>query len=103
MKKKADIDSINHWLINNDALLPGSYELDRNLWSEELEKLAPTHIYATVKDNNRYIRLFWGGPFGHYGMIVGVNIDDILLNDYFSNEYRIPLEKNAFVWHELKR
>lgn len=59
--------------------------------------------YQPKDDNTKYLRLVWGGPIGHFGLIIGAAREDVRLDEFTISEYRLPINQKSFVWHDLKR
>ena len=71
---------------------------------DEIIVLSPNEIVIKkTKTGTRYIRLIHGGAVYKYGIVIGVDSQDIPLEDvYASGELRADFEKNAFVWFKKR-
>jgi len=118
MRTEADIPAIRNWLrtlskedcTGATVCLPStSNPLERSWpnsfeWPKSLKVFEPGYVKLDLDENSQpRVRLTWGGPFGHWGIEIGMEDMKIPPSDFSEwGEYRLPLEPGAYVWHELQ-
>ncbi|TKJ35930.1 MAG: hypothetical protein CEE38_13030 [Planctomycetes bacterium B3_Pla] len=118
IRSEADIEDIRAWLktLSKEectgeytALSYGSNLYERRWpdsleWPESLKVFRPGYVNLDLDENhNPKVRLTWGGPFGHWGVEIGMEDMKIPPSDFSQwGEYRLPLEPGAYVWYELQ-
>ena len=75
--------------------------MDESKWPEAIRCLNPMRVQVGLTNEGRpYARLLWGGrDIGLFGVVVGVNPDEIKYDDSSGYEYRIKFHSEAFIWH----
>jgi hypothetical protein len=118
IKSQADIQDIRNWLktlsrkdcngetmdLFSDAGSLKSYWPDKLEWPRSLKVFNPHYIELSMDENgNPRIRLTWGGPFGHWGIEIGMEDMEIPPSDLSQyGEFRLAVEPGVYVWHELQ-
>jgi len=106
MRSKADVEAIRDWLKRRGKREPTSdtFRFISYGWPKSVKALNPSYVNLDLDENgNPKVRLHWGGPFGHWGVEIGMEDMDIPASDFGRfGEYRLPLEPGAYVWHELQ-
>lgn len=118
IRSKADIEDIRNWLetlkeedCNGDVIGlsrdPDSLKKqwpDTIEWPKSLKTLSPNYVILDLDGNrNPKMSLTWGGPFGHWGVVIGMEDMEIPTSDLNRyGEYRLPLEPGVYVWNELQ-
>ncbi|HCO93971.1 MAG TPA: hypothetical protein DIU00_08480 [Phycisphaerales bacterium] len=118
IRSKADIEDIRNWLetlededCNGESIVllrdsdsfksqwPDSIE-----WPKSLKVFNPNYVKLVLDENgNPKVSLTWGGPFGHWGVVIGMEDMEIPPSDLSRyGEYRLPLEPGVYVWNELQ-
>lgn len=118
IRSKADIEDIRNWLEtlkeedcngeiiglyrSSDPLI--SHWPDSIEWPESLKVFNPHYVNLDLDDNRKpKVSLTWGGPFGHWGVVIGMEDMEIPQSDLSRyGEYRLPLEPGVYVWNELQ-
>jgi len=115
MKKEADISAIQDWIdnvdldgITCDRIDEYGWWVSESDWADAIKKFSPYDIDYVIlrKTNNNtiYVRVIFGAALvGRFGLVVGVNSEEIPLNIHYVSEHRLELTSNAFVWFGLKR
>ena len=118
-KRKVDIGAIRDWLgtLNKKDCARRSFVLrsgsgwskiqwpDSIDWSDSVKMFRPYFIQFPVDDEgNLKIRLCWGtGMTRSWGVQIGPEDMEIPLSDLRQyGELRLPLERGAYVWHEVR-
>jgi hypothetical protein len=118
IKSKANIEDIRNWMktlkeenYNGDVIglsrEPNSLKMrwpDLIDWPESLKVFNPHYVNLGLDENgNPRVSLTWGGPFAHWGVVIGMENMKIPPSDLSRyGEYRLPLEPGVYVWHELQ-
>lgn len=119
IRSKADIEAIRNLLrtLQNENYSSVSIELSRDSdslkkqwpdsieWPKSLTVFNPNYVNLVLDDNrNPKVSLTWGGPFAHWGVVIGMEDMAIPPSDFRRGwgEYRLPLEPGAYVWHDLE-
>jgi hypothetical protein len=105
MQNEADILKIRAWLKTADIRNQDEHwGLDKSQWPAAINKLSPQYTFIEMSDNNEtQVRMIWGGPFGHWGMVVGPVTMEIPESDFDrGGEYRLKTAQGAYVWHEIR-
>lgn len=118
IKNKADIEDIRNWLetlkeVDCNGETIGLYRDSGPLkshwpesieWPKSLTVFNPHYVYLDLDENrNPKVSLTWGGPFAHWGVVIGMEDMEIPPSDLSRyGEYRLPLEPGVYVWHELQ-
>jgi hypothetical protein len=118
IKSKADIEDIRNWLgtlqekkcngetidLFRDSGPLKSYWPDTIKWPTSLKVFNPHYVNLGHDENkNPMVSLTWGGPFAHWGVVIGMENMKIPPSDLRRyGEYRLPLEPGAYVWHKLQ-
>ena len=118
IKSNADIGDIRNWLetlkeedFNGKTI--GLYRSSGPLishwpdsieWPESLKVFNPHYVNLDLDDNRKpKMSLTWGGPFGHWGVVIGMEDMEIPPSDLKRyGEYRLALEPGVYVWNELQ-
>ena len=113
IKSKADIEDIRNWLgtlQNEDCNIaidlsrdPDSLKRhwpDSIEWPKSLKVFNPSYVYLGLdKNRNPQVSLTWGGPFAHWGVVIGMEDMGIPPSDLSQyGEYRLPVEPGVYVW-----
>jgi hypothetical protein len=118
IKSRADIEDIRDWMktlkeedCNGDVISlsrdPDSLKRhwhDSIEWPKSLKVFSPNYVIINLdKNGNPKVSLTWGGPFAHWGVVIGMEDMEIPPSDLSRyGEYRLPLEPGVYVWHELQ-
>jgi len=118
IRSKADIEDIRNWLetlrdedcngevisLHNDSVPFKSHWPSSIEWPESLKVFNPSYAILGLDENgNPKMSLTWGGPFGHWGVVIGMEDMEIPPSDLSRyGEYRLPLEPGVYVWNELQ-
>jgi hypothetical protein len=118
IKSKADIEDIRNWLetlqdedcngetisLHSDSVPFKSHWPNSIEWPESLKVFNPGYAILDLdKNGNPKMSLTWGGPFGHWGVVIGMEDMEIPASDLSRyGEYRLPLEPGVYVWNELQ-
>jgi len=118
MRSKADVEDIRDWLrtlskedctgrhidILPDFFFFKSKWPDSIEWPKSLKVFNPHYVNLDLDENGKpKVRLTWGGPFAHWGVVIGMEDMEIPESDFSRyGEYRLPLQPGAYVWHELQ-
>lgn len=118
IKSKADIKDIRNWLetlqekecngeiigLYRDSDPFKSHWPDTIEWPESLKVFNPHYVKLDLDENkNPMVSLTWGGPFAHWGVVIGMEDMEIPPSDLSRyGEYRLPLKSGVYVWHELQ-
>jgi hypothetical protein len=104
MQNEADINAIRMWLKTVEVKDEASCKIDEYEWPDCIKKLSPQYTFIEKSDNDEIqVRITWGWPVSHWGLIVGPATMNIPESDFRRyGEYRIKLEQGAYVWHEIK-
>lgn len=118
VRSQADIEDIRDWLQTLSkqdctgeyiGLSTGPSPSERRWpdsleWPQSLKEFCPRHLTLDLDENgNPKVRLTWGDHFGYWGFEIGMEDMEIPPSDSSPwEEYRLPLEPGAYVWHELQ-
>ena len=118
VSSKADIGAIRDWLrtlrreqctgeevdILSDSFLPLSRWPDSIDWPKSLKAFNPHYVRLDLDENgNPKVRLTWGGVLAHWGFEIGMEDMEVPPSDFSRwGEYRLPLQRGAYVWYELQ-
>ena len=118
IESNADIEDIRNWLetlqdedcngetisLHSDSVPFKSHWPNSIEWPESLKVFNPSYAILSLDENgNPKMSLTWGGPFGHWGVVIGMEDMEIPPSDLRRyGEYRLPLEPGVYVWHELQ-
>lgn len=118
IKNNADIEDIRNWLetlqdedcngetisLFRDSGPLKSHWPDSIEWPKSLKVFNPHYVKLDLDENrNPKVSLTWGGPFAHWGVVIGMEDMEIPPSDLSRyGEYRLPLEPGVYVWHELQ-
>jgi hypothetical protein len=98
MKKNIPFAEIKTWL----SSAPKEELYNKSNWPVVLQKIfTGDYKIDKTKDNKNYMWLEGGGPFGHYGLVVGADANSVP-KVYRLPEYRKDIEDDVFIWHELQ-
>ena len=119
VRGKADVAAIRDWLgtldkedctrrsfsLISDSGSSGRQWPDSIDWPESVKVFKPRFVQFPVDDNdNLKVRLCWGtGMTRSWGVEIGPEDMEIPPSDLSRyGEHRLPLERGAYVWHELR-
>lgn len=123
MQERLDAEAIRNWMEGlEDRIFDGNYYdvlypmEDRILpfpVPQEISKLSEQVHYLRfyMENNERYLRIEWGGPFSRWGVVIGPKdmpippTEDVRYDEdglRHLGEYRLRFEDGVYVWHELK-
>ncbi len=95
MRRHAEVQEIQAWLSSLPEDRRASVE--KVNWPPCIRNLSPGYVHFDDEGN---VRISWGSGFGHWGLCVGPEAMQTPETD--AREYRIPLKKGAYVWHEIQ-
>jgi len=112
MKKEVDVTAIQAWVDNLDLETINckkdeyGWWIDESEWPDAIKEFSAEGVNVLglrSKNGKTYIRVLFGTALlGRWSLVVGVNDDEIPLNDYYESEYRLELAPNAFVGRRIK-
>lgn len=124
MEQRLDAEAIRDWLssLDESAFDGELYDLLFSVNRKTLPFSLPYEVTVLdkkihyvrfyKKDGERYLRITWGGPYGHWGVVIGPEDMDIpaTVKPHLSEdsgvlqygEYRVKLEDGVYVWHEIQ-
>ena len=114
MKNEADIPTIQAWVDNLDLKTVNckvdeyGWWIDESEWPEAINKINTSNLNEAVlvkktANNKTYVRVLFGTALlGRWALVVGVDDDEIPLNDFYESEYRLELSPKAFVGYRIR-
>ena len=114
MENMADVPAIRQWLANLDKELctdewvrlngpaPNHTNWPDSIdWTDSIKKFHPGYVcLSTDKKDNPKLELIWGGPFAHWGLVVGCETMETPPSDP-SNQISVrEISKGAYVWYD---
>ena len=110
MIAKADLAAIRNWL--QKEVTKEKYNSQQKHWCSISREDCPTSIldlhpvYVEVRVSPASVCLTRGGGFGHWGIVIFLNEynEEFLLHEegQYIDEYRLTIDSNAYVWHEIQ-
>jgi hypothetical protein len=114
MKKMADVESIREWLRTIDKDLctnEAVHVLGRDLnttnwpdsvnWPPSVTKFHPGYVCLAIDQNdNPKLELTWGGPFAHWGLVVGHETLETRPSDPANQISVREISKGAYIWYD---
>jgi hypothetical protein len=106
VRSKADIQVVRDWLktLSKEDYADYGERLSSEEWPKSLKAFNPHYVRVDLDENgNPKVRLTWGGALAHWGVEIGMEDMEIPPSDFSRwGEYRLPLERGVYVWHELQ-
>ena len=113
MKKEADVPAIQTWIntLDSDALSEFKKDeygwwVDEAKWPDAIKRFSADEVAVLVlksKNDKTYVRVLFGTALlGRWSLVVGVDSEEIQLNDYYESEHRLELALNAFVGYRIR-
>jgi len=93
MQSQANIAGIRKWIGKGFSSKEG--EIVPSTWPASVKKLSPK--FVTIKLEGKAVKLWWGGGFGHWGLVVG---PEDMVFPVSKDEFIVPIASGAYVWSE---
>ncbi len=107
VRASVDVESTRQWLSTVELARYGgeaAWASDRVEWPPWIKALEPGYVQVLPDESGRpMMRMSWGGPFGHWGLVVGDEAMETPPSDFSRyGEVRETIAPGVYVWYELQ-